>query len=66
MEVNMTPGAQGVFYLCVFSGIFCAYTAKKKDKSPWKWGAVGFFIIGPLAYILIYIIMAMLAAFSNK
>ena len=63
----MTFGAQAVFAVCVWSGIICAYTAKKKDKSPWLWGVLGFIIIGPVAYILINIIMAILfAVFSGK
>jgi hypothetical protein len=57
----MTQSAQGVYSLCVFCGIICAYLAKKKERSPWAWGALGFFIIGPIAYALIFIIIGAVA-----
>ena len=62
----MTQGAQGVYSLCVISGIICAYIAKKKGRSPWKWGTLGFFIIGPIAYILIFVIIGAVAGFTSK
>ena len=53
----MTQGPQMAFTLCVISGIACAYIAKKKGRSPAKWGGLGFFIMGPFAFILIYAIV---------
>ena len=62
----MTQNAQAAFALCAISGIVCAYIAKKKGRSPAKWGALGFFIIGPVAFILIAVIMGGIVGFSSK
>lgn len=62
----MNKGGQEVLVLCIFSGIACAYIAKKKGRSPGKWGAFGFFIIGPIVYLLIAVIMGAIAGFSSK
>ena len=59
----MNKGAQEALVLCVFIGIACAYIAKKKGRSPAKWGALGFFIIGPVVYLLIAVIVGAIAGF---
>lgn len=62
----MTLGSQTAFSTCVFGGIICAYIAKKKGCSPGRWGAFGFFVAGPLAYIFIAVIVGTLAGFTSR
>ncbi len=62
----MAQGAQTAFALCAISGIVSAYIAKKKGRSPAKWGALGFFIIGPVANILIAVILGAIIGLSSK
>lgn len=62
----MDPRAMGVLWLCIIGGFICARIAKKKGKSPIKWGAAGFFIIGPIVYVLIIVILGALAGFSSR
>ena len=35
-----------------------AYIAKMKDRSPWKWGALGLFIFGPILHTVVGVLIA--------
>jgi len=51
---------QAVAALCIWCGGATAYIAKRKKKSGWKWGLLGFFVFGPALYMLIVVIIAAL------
>ena len=54
-----------VFATCFCAGIAMGYIAKKKEKSFWKWGALGFFIFGPGLYVGVIIAVAFIAGISG-
>jgi len=43
---------------CCLIGAATAYIAKMKDRSPWKWGALGFLIFGPVFHTVIGVVVA--------
>ena len=57
---------QAAFGLCFCSGIACGYIAKKKRRSFRMWGALDFFIMGPLVLVLISCIAGAIASFISR
>ena len=43
---------------CCLIGAATAYIANMKDRSPWKWGALGLFIFGPIFHTVVGILIA--------
>ncbi len=62
---HTNPPNMAVFATCFWVGIATGYIAKKKKKSFWKWGALGFFIFGPGLYIGVIIAVAFIAGISR-
>lgn len=47
-----------VFAFCFGVGLVTQYFAKKKEKNSWRWGALGFFIFGPVIYMGVSVLIA--------
>ncbi len=43
---------------CCLIGTATGYIAKMKDRSPWKWGALGLFIFGPIFHTVVGVLIA--------
>lgn len=43
---------------CCLIAVAAGYIAKMKDRSPWKWGALGLFILGPLFHTVVGVLIA--------
>jgi uncharacterized membrane protein len=43
---------------CLLIGVATGYIAKKKDRSPWKWGALGLFVFGPVVHTVVGVLIA--------
>lgn len=61
---GVDQGTMTAFATCFWIGIVFGYLAKKRGKSFWLWGALGFFIFGPALYIGVVVLMAFLGGRS--
>jgi len=43
---------------CFLIAVATGYIAKMKDRSPWKWGAVGLFVFGPIFHTVVGVLIA--------
>ncbi len=42
---------------CLFVGIAAGYLAKINDRSPWLWGALGFFVLGLIVHTVVGVLV---------
>lgn len=61
----MAPEQIAPLATCFWIGVFTAYFAKKKKRSAGKWGALGFFIFGPIIYIGVTVLIAFVAGMTK-
>jgi hypothetical protein len=56
MNGEFLPALAACFLIAVATG----YIAKMKHRSPWRWGALGLFIFGPVFHTVVGILIAFL------
>lgn len=58
----MTPEQIAPLATCFWIGAFTAYFAKKKKKKAGKWFALGFFVFGPIIYMGVTVLIAVICS----